>query len=194
MNRFLDIATRKSLSKSQTSKKLFTTGVTNMDFLTFLTFFSIDFLLVGGHATSLYMPKRHTKDIDLLIKESDAKQAYQDLILNGAVYVSDLSIGGSSYILNGEEIDIILYKDSIFNRMLSTSKECSGIKVISLEYLIFMKLQAGRVQDLADITKMLAHASTKDINKVSNLIKKQAPSEIEDLLSLIELSKYEINI
>jgi hypothetical protein len=192
MNRFLDIAKRKSLSKSQPSKKLFTTGVTTMDFLTFLTFFSIDFLLVGGHATSLYMPKRHTKDIDLLIRRSDAKQAYKDLILNGAAYVSDLSIGGSSYILNGEEIDIILYEDSIFNKMLSTSKECSGIKVISLEYLIFMKLQAGRVQDLADITKMLAHASTKDINKVSNLINKVLPNEIEDFMSLVELSKYEV--
>jgi hypothetical protein len=98
MSQFLDIAKRKSLLKVQSLKQTFTTGVTTMEFLSFLNFFTIDFLLVGGHATSLYMPKRHTKDVDLLIRESDAQLAHKDLILNGAIYVTDLSIGGSSLI------------------------------------------------------------------------------------------------
>ncbi len=62
---------------------------------------------------------------------------------------------------------------------------------IDLPYLILMKLHSGRVQDLADISRMLGSADEYSIGKVRMIIAEYLPDDREDLESLILLGKLE---
>jgi hypothetical protein len=53
-------------------------------------------------------------------------------------------------------------------------------------------LQAGRVQDLADVTRMLGQASEADLAFVRDLFAACAPDDSDDLESLITLGRLEM--
>ena len=55
-----------------------------------------------------------------------------------------------------------------------------------------MKFQAGRVQDLADITRMLGQAGEETLASVRELFRRVLPEAHEDLESLIELGRLEM--
>jgi hypothetical protein len=54
-----------------------------------------------------------------------------------------------------------------------------------------MKMQAGRVQDLADVARMLGQASNETVDEVRSLFRRHAPEDIEDLESLVTLGRME---
>jgi hypothetical protein len=54
-----------------------------------------------------------------------------------------------------------------------------------------MKLHSGRVQDLADISRMLGVADEDSLRKVRMIIVEYLPDDTEDLESLILLGKLE---
>jgi len=54
-----------------------------------------------------------------------------------------------------------------------------------------MKLQAGHVQDPADVTRMLGQASDEALDAVRRLFPQFALDEVEDLDSLIALGRME---
>lgn len=54
-----------------------------------------------------------------------------------------------------------------------------------------MKLTSGRMQDLADVSRMLGCADTSDVNGVRETIKRYRPQDAEDLESLLVLGKLE---
>jgi hypothetical protein len=66
-----------------------------------------------------------------------------------------------------------------------------GLPVIALPYLVLMKMQASRAQDLADISRMLGAADDKDLEAVRRAIQCYLPGDSEDLESLILLGKME---
>jgi hypothetical protein len=55
-----------------------------------------------------------------------------------------------------------------------------------------MKFQAGRVQDLADVTRMLGQASDEALNAARDLFGQYSPADLEDLESLVLLGQMEI--
>lgn len=55
-----------------------------------------------------------------------------------------------------------------------------------------MKFQSGRVQDIADVARMLGQASVDMLNAVRELFKKVQPGDLEDLESLIQLGQLEL--
>ena len=61
-----------------------------------------------------------------------------------------------------------------------------------MSYAVLMKFQAGRVQDLADVTRMLGQASEDPLDSVRELFGQLLPEDMGDLESLIELGRLEM--
>lgn len=76
-------------------------------------------------------------------------------------------------------------------REAAANRDPHGLPILPLPYLVFTKLRAGRVQDVADVTRMLGLADDPRLARVRSFIAKQAPEDLDDLESLIELGQLE---
>ncbi len=152
------------------------------------------FVIVGGVATRLYMPERMTLDLDILIKSEDGVLVYQDLEKAGSEKKGELSIPGSQWTLaDGTSLDVLEVSEPWGSEAVkSPNYSPDGLPVISLPYLVLMKLLAGRSQDLADISRMLGGATELGLQEVREVICQYLPtSAMEDLESLIVLGQLE---
>lgn len=151
------------------------------------------FIIVDGVATRLYMPERMTLDVAVLIRSSESTLAYQDLSLSGCMKVDDLSIPGTQWKLpDGSELDVLESNaDWVKFALEDPNYAPDGQPVIKLEYLVLMKLLAGRSQDIGDISRMLGGASDQDLTQVRTTIQAYLPTALEDLESLIALGQLE---
>jgi hypothetical protein len=152
--------------------------------------------IVGAAATRLYMPERVTQDLDVAIRAEDASRAREKLADAGFVYQGDLSIGGSTWISpDGKMIDVIEGHERWWVEALTeaqANRDAQGLPILPLHYLVLMKFQSGRVQDIADITRMLGQADQAALESVRALFKRLAPSDLADLESLITLGRLEL--
>lgn len=155
----------------------------------------IPWAVVGAAATRLYMPERVTQDLNVAIRAQDAAQARQKLKTAGLAYQGDLSIGGSTWVTtDGRAIDVIEGHESWWTEALeeaASNRDAQGLPILPLRYLVLMKFQSGRVQDIADITRMLGQADQASLDSVRGLFERYAPSDLADLESLITLGRLE---
>ncbi len=158
----------------------------------------IQWAVVGAVATRLYMPERMTQDIDIVIRSVDGSQARQKLAEVGFIYQGELSIGGSSWttpdseLMNILEGDDVWWADAIADAQ--ANRDAQGLPIIPLRYLVLIKLRAGRVQDIADVTRMLGQAGEVALDAVRTLCAQHAPEDMQDLESLIELGQLELQL
>ena len=156
----------------------------------------IRWAVVGAVATRLYMPERMTQDLDIVIQSVDGSQARQKLAAAGFVYRGELSIGGSSWAApNGELIDILEGDDVWWTEAIGDAqlnRDAQGLPVVPLPYLVLIKFQAGRVQDIADVTRMLGQAGEATLDAVRVLFAQHALEDMQDLENLIELGRLEL--
>lgn len=156
----------------------------------------IAWAVVGAAATRLYMPERATQDLDVAIRAQDATAAREKLARAGFTHLGELSIGGSTWRSpDGQTIDVIEGREEWWEEALreaQTNRDAQGLPILPLRFLVLMKFQAGRVQDLADITRMLGQADTRTLDEVRALFKQFAPADLADLESLITLGKLEL--
>jgi hypothetical protein len=122
-----------------------------------------DLALIGGGAMRAYGLDRATKDVDFAVRES----ALVAVMACFAGTTRALQIGGLSLTLpDGGTIDLIdrrkelrtLYEEALVAcKRLQTTVIAQDIEVpvVPAEYLIAMKLAAGRPQDEADISFLL---------------------------------------
>ncbi len=156
----------------------------------------IQWAVIGAVATRLYMPERMTQDLDIVIRTIDGSQVRQKLTEAGFIYQGELSIGGSSWLTPNEElIDIlegndIWWADAIADAQ--ANRDAQGLPIIPLPYLVLIKLRAGRVQDIADVTRMLGQAGEATLDAVRMLFDQHAPKDMQDLESLIDLGRLEL--
>ncbi len=152
------------------------------------------FAIVGGVATRLYMPERMTLDVDILVKAEDAKLVYRDLAKANSKKIGELSIPGSQWQLeDGTSLDVLEGDASWVKAAIQHPNYApDGLPVIALQYLVLMKLIAGRSQDLADVSRMLGGATELQSIEVKKTIERYLPNAIEDLESLIILGKLEL--
>ncbi len=59
------------------------------------------------------------------------------------------------------------------------------------DHLVLMKLTAGRLQDLADIGRMLGAAAEPALNAVRGVVLRYRPADGGDLESIIRLGRHE---
>jgi hypothetical protein len=195
-HKLIGIAVRKQRPFSGSSNELMFTRTTTVKYPDLRTVLSgIPWAVVGAAATRLYMPERFTQDLDIAINVLDSTNVTTRLGLAGCTHLSDLSIGGTSWRMkDGFPIDVIELAAPWTNEALSlASSNLDGqqLPVLTLPYLVLMKFESGRVQDIADVTRMLGQATDEQLDDVRLLFTLWAASESDDLESLIVLGQME---
>jgi hypothetical protein len=155
---------------------------------------NVSYLLVGGMASSIYMQPRATLDTDALVSLEELKAAEEGLLAAGCRKTGNLSIGGSTWITpSGEVLDLIaLDAPWIEQAMTQPVIGPRGIRFIALPYLVLMKLLSARLQDLADISRMLGVAADEDVEKVLQAVREYSPQDEEDVHSMLRLGRLEL--
>ena len=153
----------------------------------------LPWVLVGGLATALYMPQRNTLDVDVLVSRADLPRAEERLAESGARRVGPLSIGGSAWTLrDGTPLDLIALEHSWVREALDEPVSGpSGTPFVRLPYLVLMKLESGRLQDLADISRMLGCADAEQLTAARQAVARHRPQDAEDLESMLQLGRME---
>lgn len=153
----------------------------------------IEFAVVGGVATRLYMPERFTKDLHVVVSRDTAPAAQAALEKAGFLRSGEPSIQGLTWLgPNQEEINVLEGQEPWWTTAISQSqanRDAQGLPILPLHYLILIKYQSGRAQDLADIERMLGQAKDSQLKEARHLFKELRPDDLEDLESLIELGK-----
>jgi hypothetical protein len=153
----------------------------------------IDWVIIGGVATRAYMPERMTKDMDILVRAADGIEAIRLLKASGCSIITELAIPG--YLLespDGIQIDLLFGNYPWLNDALRHhNSDPAGYPVISLPYLVILKLAALRAQDTADISRMLGWADDEALNKVREVVARYSPDDVDDLDSLIFIGQRE---
>ena len=151
------------------------------------------FVVVGGIATRLYMPERMTLDIDILVLAADRQACEEELLEAGCKKLGELSIGGPTWALpDGTELDVIFSDEPWAREALAhPTLDENGVPTISLPHLVVMKLYSGRVQDIADITRMLGAADEEQLQQVRQVVAVHMPEALEDIESMMILGKME---
>jgi hypothetical protein len=154
------------------------------------------FVVVGGVATRLYMPERMTLDIDILVSSQDAPGLYRELNQASGKKIGLLTIGGSSWQLaDGTVLDVIESSEAwVTQAVQNPNLDSTGLPIIALPYLVLMKLQASRAQDIADLSRMLGGADEELLGQVRTVVKTYMDDAAEDLESLIMLGKLEYQV
>ena len=155
---------------------------------------AVPYVIVGAVATSLYMPRRETRDIDILIHQADSSRVARQLQEPGFTKTGDLAIGRSGWIgPNGEELDLIESDEEWVPDALAEPRfSPTGERVADLPYLVLLKLTASRPIDTEDLQRMLGQADDRALGKVRDVIRRFRPEDAEDLESLIVLGKLEL--
>jgi hypothetical protein len=156
---------------------------------------AVPWVLVGGLALRAYMPERMTLDVDILVHERDDAQVRQALIAAGYSLTGELSIGGFSVQAadpTEAPIDVLTRTDAWLDEALAAPiLDPAGHPVLGRPYLILLKLQAGRTQDLADVQRLLARTPTAERETIRRLVNHESPELAEDYDSLCTLADLE---
>jgi hypothetical protein len=149
--------------------------------------------VVGAVATRTYMPERATQDLDILVMADDAREVRSRLERFGYTKVQELVIGGVTWRSpSGGLVGVIESGEAWVRKGLQDlRRDPQGLPVLSLPYLVLMKVQSGRAQDLADAARMLGFASEEERKMTRGLFTRYLPDALEDLESLITLGKLE---
>ncbi len=154
----------------------------------------IPWAIVGGVATRAYMPERATKDLDILVRQRDGDEVWERLKAAGYQYVTHLAVPGFlARSPDGIDLDVILGDYPWIDEALAfPHRDSADYPVLDLPYLVMMKIISVRVQDMADVSRMLGLASEKELARVRKVIAQYAPTEADDLESLIYLGQVEM--
>jgi len=153
----------------------------------------IEWAIIGGVATRAYMPERMTKDMDIVVHQSDGEAVIERLEEAGYRIASHLAVPG--YLMlspDGIELDVLFGNYPWLKKALyQPGQDPAGYPVLKLPYITLMKMGAQRAQDWADVSRMLGWASDADLDEVRAVVKQYAPEDLEDLESLIFIGKKE---
>lgn len=156
----------------------------------------IPWAVIGGVATRCYMPERATVDLDIMIEKENTIIAEGLLKKAGFVYKQELLIGGSVWLSpDGEEIDLLESQEEWLAIAIKEAKnnlDLQGLPVLPFEGFVLLKFRSGRVQDVADVSRMLGLASEDMLEKTRKLFDKLEPDSKDDLENLIILGRMEL--
>lgn len=112
----------------------------------------IDWAIAGGLAMHLYGSPRMTKDVDIIASQSLPVPSEQRLTFGGSSYT--LQIGKYAV-----PVDWIVRSAGYRKYYLAALKEAlelpNGLRIVTPEWLVILKINAGRQKDLHDIVFLL---------------------------------------
>jgi predicted nucleotidyltransferase len=138
-----------------------------VDFVKLCNQHQLKYLVVGGYAVSIHGYPRSTKDLDICIELSDKNAEKMLKVLDdfgfGSLKLTKDDFLKTDFItqLGNEpvridilnDIDAVPFEEAWNNRKL-VNYEGEIIPFIGYRELIIMKMKAGRLQDIADISKL----------------------------------------
>lgn len=137
-----------------------------IELLSILSKYNLEYLIVGGIATSIYSIPRYTKDLDVFVNNDNNSLDKLRLVLKEFagcnINVPNSILSKRIAIQLGNEplrIDIlinpdgIIFKDCYINKTIFTYSN-KEYYLISKSDLIKNKLAVGRPQDLADVANL----------------------------------------
>lgn len=153
----------------------------------------IPWVVVGAVAARAYMPERATKDLDILVHRGDGDKVRERLEAAGYRFITHLAVPGFLvHSPEGVEVDVILGDYPWLDEALAhPHRDLAGFPVLALPYLVLMKLESSRLQDTADLSRMLGLASEEELARVRAVVARYAPDEADDVESLIYLGRLE---
>ncbi len=158
----------------------------------------IPWAVVGAVAARLYMPERTTHDLDIAVWHEDAPSVRRRLEAAGFSYSGELAVGGSSWRSpDGLPVDVVELRETWAPQALAEAQENrdpQGFPILPLPYLVLMKFEASRVQDLADLARILGQATEEHLQEVRALLACFYPDDFTDLESLIQLGRLELEV
>jgi len=105
-----------------------------------------------------------------------------------------LEIEGNSWRLpDGSDLDVLRSAQPWVEEALAQpNRDAAGLPVISLPYLVLMKLASGRGVDMGDLSRMLGAADDNALEEVRRVVRKHLPDAVDDVESLAELGRWEL--
>jgi hypothetical protein len=94
----------------------------------------------------------------------------------------------------GDLVDVIEGSEDWWPEALAeaqANRDAAGLPILPLRFLVYMKMQASRPQDLGDLARMLGQAGEPSLHAVREFFRSHAADDLEDLESLIVLGKLE---
>lgn len=151
-----------------------------------------EYAVAGGLAVGVYAPERATQDIDIVIVSSIAIE--EKFLKLGYRPKGKLAIGGMIWEMNdGREIDILDISDRPWAKMAlyeAQSLRFMGFPILPLPYLVLMKLEASRMQDVADISRLVKYADEQARKQIRETVRTYRPQDLEDLEQIIQIEDY----
>jgi len=93
----------------------------------------------------------------------------------------------------GSLVDVIeSHAPWVADALQSLTQDPQGLPVLELPYLVLMKVDAGRAQDLADAARMLGLAVEPRRQETRETFRRWLPDALDDLESLITLGRLEM--
>jgi hypothetical protein len=152
-------------------------------------------VLVGGLALRAYIPERMTLDVALLVHDRDGEAVRRAYAAAGYQVTGQLSIGGFRVLAvepGAPPIDVLTRSDAWLDAALAMpARDPAGYPVLARTYLILLKLQAGRTQDLADVQRLVAYTSAAERDEFAQVVRRESPELVEDLESLFTVADLE---
>lgn len=151
----------------------------------------VPYAIVGGHAIAIHGNPRMTEDIDIITKPEFVSKIVKIL---GLEVSEKLTIGGvAATTPSGIEIDIIAPGFDWVDGLLANADDSKYGKVVSKPYLIVTKIWASRgTQDDADIINTMKKMNDEEKETALKLVNSYFPNASEDVESMIEISKYDL--
>ena len=141
-------------------------------------FDDLPWAVVGAVATRLYMPERMTRVLDIAVGSADSAKAKAKLQASQIAKVN---------LIEGHAL---WWPQAL--QESQTNRDAQGLPILPLPYLVLMKFQAGRVNDIADITRMLGQADEPNLARTRQLFERHELDGLEDLENLINLGRLEL--
>ena len=112
----------------------------------------------------------------------------------GFLTVQQLAIGGMTWRAPTGALVYVIESQAewVAEALRSLQRDPQGLPILDLPYLVLMKIQAGRAQDLADAARMLGAAQDARRDETREVVRRWLPEALEDLESLIALGKLEM--
>jgi hypothetical protein len=155
----------------------------------------LQWAVAGAVGTRPYMPERATGDLDVVIRAVDETEAAARMGCAGYTRTATRVVGTSSWAApDGTPVDLIAGEEPWWNEALADparGRDQQGLPVLSLPYLVLMKLLSSRTIDVGDISRMVGLASRTDAEETRKVVQRHAPELVPDLESLIELGRLE---
>jgi len=158
-------------------------------------FGGIDPVLIGAQAANRYMPSRATLDIDFAVGAEDAglvEVALRDhgWTLSGRLAMTGMT--GTGWVTGArEQVDVAYLPPPWGHEAMTTAREdpMLGVRVVSLPFLVLMKLLAARSKDTGDVEELLINKGRRQLEAVRLAVRRYGrPDDLEDLDQIIQLA------